>query len=411
MSSRKLPAYQLHKATKQAKVRIDGKDYYLGLWGSLESKAKYDKLISDWLAGNIKEKTNQPEAQPTLPALTVSALLNAYLDYAEGYYRKRGKATGQVDRIERAVKVAVERCGSTAAIAFGPRMLKEVRRDMVRLDWTRAFINSCIGCLVRAVKWAVSEEMLPGDAAHALEAVVPLRVGEERVREGRSGPKPVPWSQVEATLKYVRPAVADLLRVLHLGGMRPIEACWLRACDIRFDGSLPDGTKFPGVWVYVVPDDANKNAHRGKPRYVFLGPKAQAILSPYIAFCGAEDFLFSPKRSRDAFEAERHEKRQTPNWPSAQKRKEKLRQKNPRRKPGERYPTRALQTAIRRACEKAGVPLWSANQLRHSRATQLNAMADLGTAGAVLGHASLETAKRYAAEAVEKAARAMRDVG
>ena len=48
-----LPAYRLHKATGQAVVTIpDGhagrKDYYLGLFGSEESKAEYTRLVRQW---------------------------------------------------------------------------------------------------------------------------------------------------------------------------------------------------------------------------------------------------------------------------------------------------------------------------------------------------------------------------
>ena len=45
------PAYCLHKATGQARVRINGRDHYLGPFGSRESRAQYDQLIADWRAG------------------------------------------------------------------------------------------------------------------------------------------------------------------------------------------------------------------------------------------------------------------------------------------------------------------------------------------------------------------------
>ena len=42
------PAYLLHKPSGQARVRINGKDYYLGPHGSADSKARYDDLIHKW---------------------------------------------------------------------------------------------------------------------------------------------------------------------------------------------------------------------------------------------------------------------------------------------------------------------------------------------------------------------------
>ena len=46
MAKRRRPAYLLHKATGQARVRIDGKDCYLGVYGSPESRERYDELIA-----------------------------------------------------------------------------------------------------------------------------------------------------------------------------------------------------------------------------------------------------------------------------------------------------------------------------------------------------------------------------
>ena len=39
-----VPAYQLHRGSGQAKVRIQGKDIYLGPHGSPESRERYEGL-------------------------------------------------------------------------------------------------------------------------------------------------------------------------------------------------------------------------------------------------------------------------------------------------------------------------------------------------------------------------------
>ena len=51
MTKRRDPKYRHHKARNLAVVRIDGKDYYLGRFGSEESRAKYHRLMADWRAG------------------------------------------------------------------------------------------------------------------------------------------------------------------------------------------------------------------------------------------------------------------------------------------------------------------------------------------------------------------------
>ena len=47
--SRKIPAYVHHKPTGQARVRIKGKDFYLGKYGSPESHERYDELIAEYV--------------------------------------------------------------------------------------------------------------------------------------------------------------------------------------------------------------------------------------------------------------------------------------------------------------------------------------------------------------------------
>ena len=45
------PSYLLHKPTGQARVRIDGKDHYLGPYGSEESRILYGQLIAKHAGG------------------------------------------------------------------------------------------------------------------------------------------------------------------------------------------------------------------------------------------------------------------------------------------------------------------------------------------------------------------------
>ncbi len=47
---KRVPSYRLHKATGQAVCVIRGKSYYLGKHGTSESRAKYEKLIGEYLA-------------------------------------------------------------------------------------------------------------------------------------------------------------------------------------------------------------------------------------------------------------------------------------------------------------------------------------------------------------------------
>ena len=78
----KEPGYCRHKPTNQAYIRLDGKPYYLGEYGSELSKERYNRLKAEWLS-NRHSKKFQPKSS-TGP--TVSDICYAYLDHAEVYY-------------------------------------------------------------------------------------------------------------------------------------------------------------------------------------------------------------------------------------------------------------------------------------------------------------------------------------
>jgi hypothetical protein len=47
----KVPSLRLHKATGKAVVRLNGRDFYFGPYGSVESERDYHGLMARWLAG------------------------------------------------------------------------------------------------------------------------------------------------------------------------------------------------------------------------------------------------------------------------------------------------------------------------------------------------------------------------
>lgn len=74
------------KPSGNAVVTIQGKDHYLGRYGSKASKTEYDRLIGEWLASGRFEHPS-PEASQ----LTVKEVIAAFWRYAERHYVKRNK--------------------------------------------------------------------------------------------------------------------------------------------------------------------------------------------------------------------------------------------------------------------------------------------------------------------------------
>ncbi|MCH7752669.1 MAG: hypothetical protein IH898_11015 [Planctomycetes bacterium] len=57
-----------------------------------------------------------------------------YWEYAQGYYRKNGKPTGEIDCLKSALRPVRELYGSHSAREFGPLALETVRQQMIARD-------------------------------------------------------------------------------------------------------------------------------------------------------------------------------------------------------------------------------------------------------------------------------------
>ena len=101
----KIPSSRLHKPTNQAIVVLRGKTFYLGRFGSNESRDEYNRIITEWLAAS--PSTPPPSLAPgTKSDLRISELSLAYWRHVESYYVKDGKQTSQVHIVRLALKPA-----------------------------------------------------------------------------------------------------------------------------------------------------------------------------------------------------------------------------------------------------------------------------------------------------------------
>jgi len=118
----KIPKYALHRGTGQAKVRIEGKDIYLGKHGTEESRQRYDRIIDKWLRnGRTLGTTPKKQTTPTpvvVDEITVVELCARYLAYCKEPF---GKPNG-IHRTKQMIR-RVEKIGGS----HGPFCLNRVR--------------------------------------------------------------------------------------------------------------------------------------------------------------------------------------------------------------------------------------------------------------------------------------------
>jgi hypothetical protein len=100
----------------------------LGKWNTKASRAEYDRLIGEWLAGGrCLSKAD--------PGVSVAELALAYWRYAKGYYGKADEPTGSMPRIRVAVRTLRTSCHKTLAMSM--TLYAKVRSGSKRQALTR----------------------------------------------------------------------------------------------------------------------------------------------------------------------------------------------------------------------------------------------------------------------------------
>lgn len=422
--TRRLPSYRLHRASGQAVVTLNGRDVYLGVHGTPESRDEYDRVIEEWLAGNrqLAPVASGRSGDSGEPSVSIHELIVAFWDHAESYYVKNGQPTHELQALRYSFKPLAELYGPTQTREFSPRALKAVRQRMIDQGLARTLINKRINRVRHLFKWGVENELVPARVLDALRAVPPLKRGRCAVRE--SDPvKPAPQHLVDAIRPHVSAQVWAMVQLQLFTGMRPGEVVVMRRGDLDTSGK---------VWLYQ--PGSHKTEHHGHERRVYLGPQAQRVL---IKFLNRTDdaYLFSPTDAERERRARRHAARKTPlscgNRPGTNRRT------HPRRNAGDCYDVGSYRRAIRRGCDKAfpwpgledkklddltpeerqalrawrDAHRWHPHQLRHNAATFLRKEFGIEAARLILGHRSAAVTEIYAELDHERAATIMAKVG
>jgi integrase len=429
------PTYRHNRTTDRAVVTIDGKDHWLGKYGTPESRAAYDRLIAEWLSNGRRLPVRADD-------LTILELVAQFWAHAETFYRKAdGTPTTELDNFRQALRPLKALYGSTPARDFGPRSLTAVRQRMISLGWARTNINKQIGRLKMVFRWATAQELIPPSVYHGLISVAGLQRNRTEARETEPV-TPAPEQHVAAVLPLVSRQVRTMIELQLLTGMRPGEVVAMRRRELDTSGE---------VWLYR--PGHHKTAHHGHARTIYLGPKARELVEPFLKPDLAA-YLFSPADAEAERRAELHRARLEGGTPLKYgNRPGSNRARRPRREPGDCYTVASYRRAIERACDEAFPPVaslarqkvdgkkgkrwetdaelrarlgpdgwaelqrwqdahrWHPHQLRHNAATRLRKEFGLEAAQVILGHKTLSVTEVYAEKNVAAAVRIMAQVG
>jgi hypothetical protein len=146
-----VPSYKFHKPSGQARVRLNGRDLYLGKLGTPESLAEYERVCAEVRASAVSV---QAAARSGGPAdVTVNEVLVAFLAHAERHYRRAdGSPTNEINEYKYAIAPLRRLYGHAPAREFGPVALQAVRRRMIEASWCRTRVNKQVGRLRRVFR-------------------------------------------------------------------------------------------------------------------------------------------------------------------------------------------------------------------------------------------------------------------
>lgn len=285
------------------------------------------------------------------PNITITELVVAYMRFANTHYVKNGKVTDEVACLKSAVEPLVGMFGTHAASAFGPLMLKAVRQQMVDSGRKcRTTINPHTNRIRRIFQWGVENQLIPVETWLSLKAVAHLKVGKTAARENKRR-EACDVAVYEAVRAEVKPVIRDIMDLIWRSAAQPCELLNLTSRQIDRSSSEQ--------WIARIP---------GKhPKEILFGPTCREILSQYL-LADLDVPIFRKKRS-------------------------------------------TVSNAMKRACERLGLPSITVMNLRHSAGDIIRASKGIDAAQRMLGHRTRLCTDKFTRPSIEAAIDAAADLG
>jgi integrase len=392
-----VPPYLLHKSSGQAYSTWGGETAYHGRHGSPESRRAYQEFLARW------EAAQAAGGVPAVPegSWTVRELCLAFLEEARLHYRHEdGTPTGTYEAFARVARGLVGLHGGLGAADYRARHLRELRDGWVAAGFARVTVNKYAGQARHIFRWGVARDdrLVPAEVLVSLGALPGLREGRTEAPERPPVP-PAPEQSVWAALPFLPRQLRAIVLVQWHAGPRPGEVCRMKGSEVHRDGRARLGRHAvhvaTGGWVFQ--PSRHKTRHANKFVAYVLGPKARAVLEPWLR-ADPEEYLFSPREA----EAERLAARRAA--ADAPGRKRRRGKGGPARVPGPCYRESSYGGALRKACARAGAEPFAPHQLRHAFLTRVEADCGMEDARKAVCHSSLEATAVYVASDLRRAA-------
>lgn len=312
---------------------------------------------------------------------SVESLADRYLVHAASYHRG-----GRKDVVRTVIQALVKHSGGTRPAEFGPKRLKSLRDTWVHAGHKRHTCNDYTAIVKAMFAWGVEEELIPESVYRPLQCVQGLRKGRTDAPE--SEPRQIISRElIFKTLDHLPRTLKAMVLLQYWTGARPGEI---------FDLTPKDIDRSRDVWVATVMAHKGSWREGSKPRYLAIPEGAQASLRELILETAPGEPLFRPLRAMQE------------RWDQCPTHR-KVQSQGTCGHIGDTYDKDSYRRAIKRACEKAGIPTWTPYQLRHTAATEIAMQIGGMAAKAMLGHASLNTTQIYLHADLEVAIEAARN--
>lgn len=383
MATRKPPKLSLHKPSGNARCYINGKEHWLGRYGTPECERRYRALIADWARGTADAPT------PPVPVnrMTIADALAQYL------IEIRGDDTGEKLRknarwwLARSMANDVAPLSAVRLTDIGPKVFanwvaqvagKEIERKGETTTRTITQVRKIIAEFLRLIEWCVAEELIGPEKLVGLRAVKRLPTSAARPPEYRS---PVDEERYRLIYEHLPPVFAAIVTILRHSAARPSEVLQMTPSEIDMDSE-------PGVWLLI--PKRHKTMRYGRPKCIVLGPRCQEALRPWLTGTAQDDRIFTPEavnrvRAPNAIRTRRYRKAA--------------------------IVAQDIHRSVAKACREAGIEPWVPYQLRHTSLTEFRHAGGLDAAQQQGGHTSVSMTERYAAADRSKAIAAAKLVG